>query len=73
MNSDFFLKVEAKPPNASQMISLFIPMSSISYLERLDPERYFIFFKDGVIVRGVDSGSMINIDIVNRKQLGLPI
>jgi len=72
MNTVYFLKVNAKSSSKTKAIPLFIPISSISYLEYLDAERYFIFFKEGVKVSGVDAGSMITIEPETRKTLGLP-
>ena len=72
MNTVYFLKANAKSSSKTKAIPLFIPISSISYLEYLDAERYFIFFKEGVKVSGVDAGSMITIEPETRKTLGLP-
>jgi hypothetical protein len=71
MNSFQFIKIDVKTSTAFKPFSVYIPISSISYLEKITPSNYFIFFKEDVNIRGIMSGDMITLDPEKRKQIGL--
>jgi hypothetical protein len=73
MNPNIFIKIDVKTSTAFKPFSVFVPITSISYLEKITTSNYFIFFKDDVNVRGITSGDMITIDAEKRKQMGLAV
>jgi hypothetical protein len=73
MNSNQFIKIDVKTSTAFKPFSVYVPLSSISYLEKITPSNYFIFLKKDVSVRGISSGDMITIDAEKRKQIGLSL
>ena len=73
MNSNQFIKIEVQASTAFKAFSVYVPLTSISYLEKITPTNFFIFLKNDVRVRGINSGDMITIDAEKRKQIGLSI
>ena len=72
MNSPTFLQISVNAVKSNKAFSVFVPMSSIAYLEQVTKGKYFIYLKDGIQIRNISNGDLIDIKSEQRKTLGLP-